>query len=329
MLASTAEHKGLSNPFEVNDLIGAVINQITIDPGLKGQLLSLITHYRGINPALVPETTLPITTVGSYYYDGSNIGDVDFPVQPADNQVIRAWDSAALPADATPTGVQVDNISGRYGATTTASAGLNAVGLHVLGTSTLSQPATTTETLVRYYPGQLAEAIAVMDHLSGATMLEPDATVTPGQIDLDVGTLLTVGSPPKTAPPPTTTTTAPAGVVPAAATTPSHSDHHGRHGADPRWRNPECVVGRRAAVGSAAVHLTGRRRGRAPATSGPVAGGRARAGPDSPGPGRPGLAVWVRFVFSRTTKRTQTARSPLSVRLYPSAALSRRLPPGL
>ena len=221
VLASTAEHKGLSNPIEVNNLIGAVISQITVDPGLKNQLVTLLLHYRGLNPATVPETTLPITTVGSYYYNGSNIGDVDFPVQPADNQVIRAWDSDALPKAVTPTGVQVDNISGRYNAAATASAGLTAVGLHVLGTSTLSEPATTTETLVRYYPGQFGQALAVMNHLEGAAMLDPDPTVPSGQIIVDVGSLLTIGTPATTAPPPTTSTTAPAGVVSAAATSPT------------------------------------------------------------------------------------------------------------
>jgi LCP family protein required for cell wall assembly len=217
VLAATAEHKGLTNLFEINSLVGAVINQITIDPGLKSQLITLVSHYRSVNPADAPETTLPITTVGSYYYQGSNIGDVDFPVQPADNQVIAAWDSHALPTPVTPTGVQVDNISGNSTATANAATALAADGLHVLGTSTLAQPATTTESWVRYPPGQAgtAQALAVMSHLAGAAMLEPDPTVPAGQINLDVGSLVTVTTPPK----PAATTTTASTVAPAATTT--------------------------------------------------------------------------------------------------------------
>ena len=66
VLVSTAESRGLSNPLTANALIGAVINQITIDPGLKNQLFSLMSRYHNLNPAGAPETTLPVTTVNNY-----------------------------------------------------------------------------------------------------------------------------------------------------------------------------------------------------------------------------------------------------------------------
>jgi LCP family protein required for cell wall assembly len=192
VLASTAESKGLSNPLTANALIGAVINQVTVDPGLKGQLLSLLGQYHNLNVATAPETTLPITTVSGYYYRGADIGDVDFPVQPADNQVIAAWDGSALPVPTAPTSVVVDNITNTYQLATTTAGALTAAGLHVAGTASGSIPATPTETLIHYYPGQVARAFAVMSHLHGAVMLEADPTVAPGTVRVDVGSLVSV-----------------------------------------------------------------------------------------------------------------------------------------
>ncbi len=193
VLVTTAESKGLSNPLTANALIGAVINQITIDPGLKGQLLSLISQYHDINPAAAPETTLPITTVNDYYYDGADIGDVDFPVQPLDNQVIAAWDGTALPTPVAPTAVQVNNISGIYDAGAGTATALTADGLHVTETAIGSVPATTTETLIHYYPGQV-EGLDVMSHLTGAVMLQSDSSVSPGSVVVDLGSVVTVVS---------------------------------------------------------------------------------------------------------------------------------------
>jgi LCP family protein required for cell wall assembly len=212
ILASTAESKGLSNPLTANALIGAVINQITIDPGLKGQLLSLISNYHNLNPATAPETTLPVTSVNNYSYNGADIGDIDLPVQPLDDQVIANWDDTALPAAVAPTAVEVSNIAGVYNLATTTAAGLSANGLHVSAIGDGTVPAQPTETLIHYSPGQVAQALAVMAKLSGAVMLESDASVAPGTVVVDVGSLTAVN------PPPTATATAPA---PTAPGTPS------------------------------------------------------------------------------------------------------------
>ncbi len=203
ILASTAESKGLSNPLTANALIGAVINQITIDPGLKGQLLSLISNYHNLNPATAPETTLPVTSVNNYSYNGADIGDIDLPVQPLDDQVIANWDGTALPAPVAPTAVEVSNIAGVYNLATTTAAGLSANGLHVSGIGDGTVPAEPTETLIHYSPGQVGQALAVMAKLSGAVMLQSDASVAPGTVVVDVGSLTAVN------PPPTATATAP------------------------------------------------------------------------------------------------------------------------
>lgn len=210
VLFSTALSKGLGNPITLNNFLGAIINQVTIDPGLKNQLVSLATTYRHLSPSAIPETTLPVVVASQYYYDGYNMGDVDLPVQPQDNQTISAWDSGALPKPVTPTAVNVYNITGTGNLATDTSAALSALGLPAGQIGNGPDPGHPSETLVRYAPGQLAQAEAVFPHLSGPVMLKVDPAVTPGTVTVDAGTGLSVlGAP--TSGSAGTTTTAPAG----------------------------------------------------------------------------------------------------------------------
>ena len=115
-------------------------------------------------------------------------------------------------------------------AASTATA-LTTAGLHVIGVTSGTVPADTTETLVHYYPGQVGQALAVMSHLSGAVMLQSDPTVAPGTVVLDVGStvaVITAAARPATTPatssagapaPSTTTTTVPSpqGQTPSSA----------------------------------------------------------------------------------------------------------------
>jgi LCP family protein required for cell wall assembly len=198
VLASTAESQGLTNPLKLNAFLGAIINQIVIDPGLKNQLISLASHYRHLDPSNIPEMTLPITTVGGadgYYYNGVDIGDVDFPVQPDDNQVIAQWDGGALPKPTKPSSVTVYNLAGTnsLAATTTQSLQTDGIAATVGGNTTV--PSTVTETFVQYPTKGLPQAIAVMDHLAGAVMLDPDPSLAPGTISVQAGSVLSVDSP--------------------------------------------------------------------------------------------------------------------------------------
>ncbi len=228
VLASTAISGGFTSPIKANDFIGAVINDIVIDPGLRGQLISLATHYRKINPAAVPELTLPITTVNSYNYAGSNIGDVDFPVQPLDNQVIAEWGGAALPAPAPPASVQVYNLAGSYNLATDTANALRADGLNATIEGDKPVPGSPTETLLYYPPTALPQALDVLGHLSGAVMLQPDPSLPARTVEVDAGSLLSVSAPASPgavtrAPSASAATTLPASTAlpTAAATTPA------------------------------------------------------------------------------------------------------------
>jgi LCP family protein required for cell wall assembly len=215
VLASTAIAGGFTNPIKANDFIGAVINDIVIDPGLRGQLISLASHYRKLNPATVPELTLPVTIVNSYSYAGSNICDVDFPVQPLDNQVIAQWNNTALPAPTPPVAVDVYNLAGSYNLATDTAAALAADGLHSAIGGDKPVPGSPTETLVYYAPAALPQALDVLGHLSGAVMLQADPSLPAGTVEVDAGSLLSV-APVAVVHTTPTSTTGVAGAAPAS-----------------------------------------------------------------------------------------------------------------
>ena len=139
---------------------------MTVDPALKDQLLSLVEHYRHLDPNTIPETTLPVTGVLNYYYPGAGTQDVVFPVQPADNNVIRAWDHQSLPTPTKPSAVEVVSITGSYDAAVLAGHELAQAGFRVTSESAGSVPASTSETLVLYDQGQQSKALDVMKHLA-------------------------------------------------------------------------------------------------------------------------------------------------------------------
>ena len=232
IVAQTAKAKGLTNPITANNFISAVIGQMTVDPGLKSELVSLVLRYRHIDVSAIPETTLPTTPVNDYYYDGYNIGDVLFPVQPADNNVIRAWDSDALPAVAAPTAVSVVSITGSYDAALSAGQVLASHGLKVTSESAGTVPSDTSETLVLYHPGETAQALDVMKYLSGAVMMQANASTAVGKVEVDLGSSVAV-APAPAKPKPTTassaTATTAAGTATSATTVASSTSVHATH----------------------------------------------------------------------------------------------------
>ena len=119
IVAETAKAKGLTDPLTAANFLSAVLGQMTVDPTLKSELLTLVLHYSHLDVGAVPETTLPTGAVNDYYYGGYGIGDVLFPVQPDDNNAIKAWDPQALPTPAAPKSVNVVSITG----STTAAVG--------------------------------------------------------------------------------------------------------------------------------------------------------------------------------------------------------------
>jgi hypothetical protein len=117
----------------------------------------------------------------------------------------------------------VVNIVGSATLASSTGAALAADGLRVGTETDAAVPAPVTETLVRYHPGQVAEGVAVSDDLTGAVMLQADATVPAGVVDVDAGTTFAVRDLHPASGTTTTTPgpTAPAATVPAGPTAPS------------------------------------------------------------------------------------------------------------
>ncbi len=214
IVAQTAKSKGLTDPLLADNFLSAVLGQITVDSALKGQMLSLVLRYRDLDVDGVAETTLPTTAVNDYDYDGYNIGDVLFPVQPDDNNVIRAWDSHALPPTQEPKSVSVVSITGNYQAALDAGHSLATDGLKVVSETTGSVPSDTSETLVLYHPGQISYALEVMKYLSGAVMMEIAPSLAPGTVQVQLGSsvnVTTTHTPTTTSASASSSTTSPAG----------------------------------------------------------------------------------------------------------------------
>jgi LCP family protein required for cell wall assembly len=227
VVAQTAKSKGLTDPVAAANFLSAILGQMTVDAPLKGQMLSLILAYSHINASTVPETTLPTTGVNNYYYGGYGMGDVLFPVQPADNNVIKAWAGAVFPTPVAPASVSVVSIAGSYDAAVAAGQALATHGIKVTSETSGEVPANISETLVNYRPTDLAQALYVMKYLSGAVMLQVEPSLAQGDIQVDLGTTVAVSA---KAAAPTTTPTNAASPTTAAPTTSATTRAPALHG---------------------------------------------------------------------------------------------------
>lgn len=207
-VTSTALSKGLTDPLKANGFLDGIIGQITLDPGLRDQLVKLATHYRHLNPAGAPTTTLPINQVGDvsgYSYGGRAFGAVEFANQPLANQAIAAWDANALPTPVLPSAVEVVNVTDSSHLGADIAAGLRSAGLPVTTVGDGTVQASASQTWVDYpAPGGLstqagvAQALSVLNQLRGAVMLRPVPELAPGVIRVEAGSAVTTvngGSP--------------------------------------------------------------------------------------------------------------------------------------
>ena len=235
VLGSSVVSQGITaNLLKANDILSSLINQVTIDAQLKPDLLSLAKRFRSINLASVPELTLPISVVpdAQYNYRGGAYGQVDFPAQPVDAQVVAQWQKATLPkVNPSSFSVQVDNISPIAHEAADTVDSLNLLGFHATDVGQSTIPADAVETMVRYNPANngLADAETVLQSLSGSIMMKSDPSVPSGVIDLDTGTSMAVITPSAssstgqaTVPPSSTGSTTGSGVVGTSVPTPGN-----------------------------------------------------------------------------------------------------------
>ncbi len=229
VLASTVASKGLSDPITDQKLVNALAPQVQVDSGFStAAMVDLMQQFHSVNMSTAPQYTLPIstTTFGSYYYNGYNMGDVVFPSQPSDQQIIdkflgqsssiNTMTGQPLPAPHLVS-VSVANGSGLPQQATKTSASLQALGFNVVGTPGSATPVSdqAQETVVYYAnTGAVGDAEAVANQLSGPVILSQNASmVTSGaKVSVVTGTGLAVNAPASSA-----STSSPAPTTPAAS----------------------------------------------------------------------------------------------------------------
>lgn len=209
VLASTIAAKNLSNPITDQKIVDAIAPQVQVDSGLStSAMLQLLEDFHSVNVNSVPQYTLPISTTsfGSYYYGDTNYGDVVFPVESVDQQIIDKFLGESNTTDTmtgkplpSPSSVNVNvvNGSGTPEQATQTTQDLQALGFNMTG-----QPGSTTplssqvvETVVNYAsPKTEADAEAVARELSGPVILSQNSNmVTSGsEVTVLTGTGLSV-----------------------------------------------------------------------------------------------------------------------------------------
>lgn len=234
VLAAQVQSQAGGNPLVLNKIIGAVAPQLQVDSAFSlSTLLGLVTTYHSINPNAIPTATLPVAYANNYVYRGANYGDVVMPVQPLDQQVIDTFlgrtPPPTTPASRAGVKVEVLNGSGIPGRGHQVAAQLQSGGFTVSNIGTTTVTGSPAETIVYYRPGHLAEAQQLAAALGGEAILGRRPLSTTADVQLVVGSNLTI-APPATASssasptPSSSPTTAPAPVAtsPVAPVVPPH-----------------------------------------------------------------------------------------------------------
>ncbi len=205
VLASSLAQRGLGNPLTDNSLIGAIAPQLSVDSQLSlPTMVSLVETFHSVNPNSIPEYTLPVQVdPNDYYYQGSDLGSVVFPIWPQDGQVIDEFLGGSAPASGASSGVTVSvlNGSGGYNQASDTAASLQPFGYQVTSVSDTSVVGNPAETVVYYSPGQLPAAEALAQRLNGNVALAQANLPSGTDLQLVTGTFLSVASTVSTAAP--------------------------------------------------------------------------------------------------------------------------------
>ncbi|HEX3539564.1 MAG TPA: LCP family protein [Acidimicrobiales bacterium] len=216
-MIAKAQSSGLTNPIELNNIVGGVTKNLTVDSGFSQSLmLSLGKRFRNLSPGSLPTATLPTTPTVI------NGADVLLLQQPAAQQAVSdfmnppkpgATATTAPPASSSvaPSSVQVLvlNGSGRNGEAAKASSDLQRQGFVVTGSHSADNFSYTT-TVIRYLPGNEAKAQLVASAVQGPTQLQADPTIQGADVALVTGQSYTGINAVAAAGTATTATTAPA-----------------------------------------------------------------------------------------------------------------------
>jgi len=231
VLATAVSKNGLSNPLTDEKLISSVAPQLDVDKSFSSSdMLSMIIDFHGVDANKAPQLTLPVEVdqFGSYQYKGGSYGDIEFPSNVQDDQVIDQFlgvDASTatmtgkpLPAPSVVT-VSVLNGTGATDQAGDTSTALGALGFHMVGVGDTTPVGTESETVVYYAQKTAADEAAaqlVAKSMSGAVITALGPTTDGAQVTVVTGSQFTVNPP---ATPSSTATT----VAASATTAPSSS----------------------------------------------------------------------------------------------------------
>jgi len=190
VLSSEVAKRGLGDFVTDLRLINSLAGNLEVDQRLSAtHMANLVLEFHNMNPNSVPQYTLPVVADSQgYFYKGGGYGDVVFPVQPEDAQVVARFlgtapteDSSGqpLPSPSSFT-VAVENGSGVYEKGAKTAASLEALGYKVASVTNTEVGASTTETTVLYSdPSKLADALRLQSALSGLAIIGYNPGVIP------------------------------------------------------------------------------------------------------------------------------------------------------
>ncbi|MDQ6613598.1 MAG: LCP family protein [Actinomycetota bacterium] len=195
-MIAKAQGSGLTNPIALNNIIGGVTNNLTLDSGFnQSLLLSLGKRFRNLSPDSLPTATLPTTPAVI------NGADVLLLQQPDAQQAIADFlakgqssstsTSAQEPTTASglaPAGVRVAvlNGTGRPGEAGKAGTDLTRQGFVVTSTHSANN-FNYTSSVIRYLPGSQAKAQLLAGAVQGPTQLQADSSIQGADVELITG----------------------------------------------------------------------------------------------------------------------------------------------
>lgn len=233
VLMKKAISSGLGNPATANALVGQAVKDVQVDQDLgTGTILGLVNRFRTLGPNDLVTYTLPTIPVNK-----SGFGAVLLPQQPQDSQVVSQFLNPPIPSSGSggsapasvpqvsPSGVtvQVLNGSGMAGQALRAASEVAAAGFQVAGTGD-SATAGHVASVVRYGPGQDAQAKLLQSEVGGSVSIQADPNLHGSNLALVTGTAFTgvhasgPASPPKSGSSASGTSAAPVPAAPAPPT---------------------------------------------------------------------------------------------------------------
>ncbi len=217
VLATTASKHGLGNPVDDLSLINSLKGDLTFDQSWPvSDMVSLVLDFHSVKVDSVPQLTLPVDVVtdpdgtqGSYVYEGSGYGDVEFTAQSQDEDAIDqllgvgpttdSMTGTPLPTPSSVT-VSVMNGTGAYDQATDTASALSALGFRTVGVGDTQAVGDVSETVVYYgshAPATESAAEAVARSMTGSVVMafDPSQVTNGAQVTVVTGTQFAVNAP--------------------------------------------------------------------------------------------------------------------------------------